>query len=257
MASTTVTTSIGAEGRNVVAFAAGPSQCGKSRALWDLMVSKFQRRVSFDFVGEVLRFNPQAVRVFSYEEFRRELVKAASRPAWHIAISVDHARIPDIAPKICRLLVPPVTSADRASFSRAVGGICIDCSEADYLAPNGRTTPEVAALFQRGRHDWVSLAMATQHPALVDRQVTNNAQFLLAFQSAESVVLGYWKRTTSAAVAELISELPKFHCAYIVKPAQQVYLLDDERRPYRLLDFKGRETRAPHRPAAHSARSRV
>jgi hypothetical protein len=226
----------------LVVLGAGPTGTGKTTALFELFVSRFPRRVTFDFVGEVRRkFNPDAIEVYSYEEFLKALRVCARGSRWHIAVIYDPDGRPELAGQVARVLNPPRTSDDHRSFSRAVGGVAIDCSEADFIFPNGRTDPAVRGLAQRGRHNRVALLMATHAPALVDTRLRDAAGYYLAFRSQEDVVWRFWQRATSGTLADVVATLPPYHCGYIVKAEQRMYVLDERRAVTRVLDYAGAE----------------
>jgi hypothetical protein len=230
-----------ADGKLVV-LAAGPSLTGKTTALYELFIRRFPRRVSFDFVGEVReKFNPDAINVFSYREFVAALRRCAVYPRWHIALVYDPDAKPELAEQVCRLLNPPRESEQHQSFAKAVGGVSIDCTEADFLFPNGRTPASVRGIVQRGRHNRLVMLAATQAPALVDTRLRDGADYFLAFRSQEEVVHKFWRGITSAAVADRIATLPPYHCLYIVKAEQRIYHLDASRRVVALLDYTGAE----------------
>jgi hypothetical protein len=226
--------------RKLVVLAAGPSFCGKTTALQELFGKRFPRRITFDFQREVSRkLNPHAIDVYSFADFMRALRLCARGTRWHIALIYDPEAEPELAEKVCRVLNPAITSESHKSFSRAVGGIAIDCSEADFIFANGRTAPAVRGLVQRGRHNKLAVLMATHAPALVDTRLRDAADYYLAFRSQEDVVWRFWQRATSGAVANVIASLPEHHCGYIVKAEQRVYLLDERRRVTRVLDYTG------------------
>lgn len=221
-------------------LAAGPSECGKTTALYEMFVRACPRRVSFDFQAEIQRkFNPDAITVYSYADFMRALKACARYSRWHIALVYDPEAEPEVAEQVVNVLNPKVTGPDHRSYSIAVGGIALDCSEADFLFPNGRTAPAVRGLVQRGRHNRLAVFMATHAPALVDPRLRDAADYFLAFRSQETRVFKFWQDTASTAVADTIASLPLYHCAYIVKGEQRVYLLDQNRRVRRVLDYTG------------------
>lgn len=229
-----------ADNPKLIALAAGPSDTGKTTALYEMFIKQCPRRVSFDFQGEMRReFNPEAIDVYSFAEFSAALRSVAARPRWHLALIYDPDAQPELAAQVVTVLNPPITGANHRSFALAVGGVSIDCPEADLLWPSGRTLPALRGLVQRGRHNRLCVFAGTQAPALVDNRLRDGADYFLAFRTQEDVVWKYWQRATSAPVADLIATLPRFHCAYIVKAAQRVYLLDADRRPYRAVDYTG------------------
>jgi hypothetical protein len=228
--------------RKCVALAAGPSLTGKTTALYEMFIKRHPRRVSFDFVGEVRdKFNPDAINVYSYAEFVQALRTCASYPRWHIALVYDPDAQPQLAEQVCRLLNPPRESESHSSFAKAVGGVSIDCTEADFLFPNGRTSPVVRGVIQRGRHNRLVFFGATQAPALVDTRLRDGADYFLAFRSQEEVVHKFWRGITSTAVADRVATLPQYHCLYIVKAEQRIYHLDASRRVVTVLDYTGAE----------------
>lgn len=227
----------------LVVVAAGPSECGKTQALEDLFLCDAPRRVSIDFNGEVrAKHNPDAIEVYSVDGLRDALTAAAGYERWHVALCVDPDAMPEIAPRLARMLNPARTSSDHRSFAREVGGVAIDCSEARNAFPNVKATwaQQMVAMCERGRHNRLSVFAATQAPQSVDRRVTDNANHLLAFRTQEEAVWAYWRATTSTAVADAISELPQYHCAWIVKDEQTVFFLDEHRETLRVVDYKGR-----------------
>src|SRR6185312_2749366 len=102
--------------------------------------------------------------------------------------------------------------------------------EARNLMPNLKSgwASHTIAWAERGRHNCLSLFMATQAPQSVERRLTDNANHLLAFRTQEDAVWSYWRATTSARVADMIADLEQYHCAWIVKDEQRVYLLDED-----------------------------
>jgi hypothetical protein len=236
-------------------FIAGPSECGKTRLAWDVWASRFPRRLTFDFAREVrAELNPDAIAVYSYAELREALADCARASRWHIALCLDHADARTIAPKVCRLLAHPTTSEDERTFARSIGGLVVDCYEAHELAPNGMCPPDVRGLVTRGRHEGISVVVATQAPARVDRAFSENAEYLVAFATQEHTVARFWAAKTSPAVAEMIDEQPRYHCALFEKSRRRIYWLDDKRRVRRVTDYKGRTlSAATHSGAGVSA----
>lgn len=225
-------------------FAAGPSECGKTMLLYDLVVSRFPRRLTFDFAREVrASLNPDAITVYTYAELREALHDLAGVRQWHVALCIDHADARTIAPQVCRLLAHPTTHDGERTYARAIGGLVVDCYEAHELAPNGKTPDDVRGLVTRGRHEGISVVVASQAPALVDRRFSENAGVLVAFATQEHTAWQFWASKTCSAVADLIDEQPRYHAAYFDKAARAIYWLDDRRRVLRVTDYKGRVLR--------------
>lgn len=221
-------------------FIAGPSECGKTRLAWDLYVSKFPRRLTFDFAREVRELlDPDAITVYSYAELREALGDCAAARRWHIALCLDHAEARTVAPKVCRLLAHPTTSDDERTYARSIGGLMVACYEAHELAPNGMCPPDVRRLATGGRHESVSVVVASQAPALVDRRFSENAEFLVAFATQEHTVWKFWQHKTCGEVADMIDAQPRYHCALFEKAKRRIYWLDNQRRVLRVTDYKG------------------
>lgn len=223
------------EPRNVQVFAAGPTGTGKSTALWHWFTARTPRVVSIDYVGEALTLDPAAIQVYGWPDTRDALRECATHRRWHIATHLEGA---DLA-RLFAVLAPPLTGADVVGYSRAIGGVAVACGEAALLAPRGRTPDEIKGVAQRGRHALLSLHLATQQPTDVDPAVRSNAHVLLATRTHETLYLDWWKRKTSAAIADAIAALPPYHVAYIVPSTGTAYLCGADRRPYRTLAFTG------------------
>jgi len=223
-------------------FVSGASESGKSQALHQLFVSRLPRVISLDINGEVAERSPQAERTFGYADLCEALKTCARKGAqlghrWHIAAYLEQDEIP----RLFRTLAPPINTENATSFTRAIGGIAIECGEASWLAPNNRTPPEVRDAFHRGRHHQLSLLMATQRPADVARCVTAEARVLIAFRHHETLELDWWAKRTSRAVADVIAELPQYHSIYYVPASGRVHVCDAAYRPLRVMDLRGNE----------------
>lgn len=251
--------------QTVCAYAVGPKGTGKTRGLWDLFISKFPRRVSIDFTGEMKeKYNPQAIDCYSIDELRDALRACSKRTMWHVTLSMRkdelqrRARFTDAddpkareanerrrrampAFQLSAMLNPPRTSAEHRSFSREMGGVAIDCSEAAHLFPNGRTHPDLLEFIQGGRHNKLHLFMASQAPAAVSPELRSAADYFLAFRTQEHTIWEFWAKVASPAIADVIAELPDYYCAYFVKREQRVYILDEKRQVTRVLDYRGNE----------------
>jgi hypothetical protein len=225
----------------VCAYAAGPKGSGKTQALWDLFISRAPRRLSIDFTGEMTeKYNPQALDVYSLTELKAVLRRCASYQRWHVALSMPKAQLQEAAPELARMLNPSKTSSEHRSFSREVGGVAIDCSEAAHWLPNGRSHPDTLEFVQGGRHNRIHLLLASQTPAAVATEVRNAADYFLAFRTQEHTVWKFWSTVASPAVADMVAELPLYHCAYFVKAEQAIYVMDERRRVLRRLDYRAR-----------------
>lgn len=225
------------ERRSLRVFVSGPPESGKSQLLAREFTSKTPRVISIDITGETAERNPDAIRTYGLEDLRDALRKCASWRRWHVAAQLEES---ELGPCFV-MLAPAPKSDDDISFSRAVGGVAIECGEAAFLAPNGRTNPAVRAAFNTGRHHLLSLYMATQRPANVDRAVTASSPLKVAFGHREDRDLEFWAREISAPIAKVIEELPQYHSIYYVQAESRVYVRDGSYRVRRILDARGNE----------------
>jgi hypothetical protein len=229
------------ERRSLRVFVSGPPESGKSQFLAREFTSKTPRVISIDITGETAERNPDAIRTYGLEDLRATLKKCATYRQWHVAAQLDESELGDCF----TMLAPAPKSDDDVSFCRAVGGVAIECGEAAFLAPNGRLEPSVKAAFNTGRHHLLSLYMATQRPADVSRVVTASSPIKVAFGHREDRDLEFWRKEISAAIADVISELPQYHSVYYVQAQSRVYVRDGSYRVRRILDARGNELSSP------------
>lgn len=227
--------------RSVRVFVSGPPESGKSEFLAREFTSKTPRVISIDITGETAERNPDAIRTYGLEDLRSALKTCAKWRKWHVAAHLGEKELP----ATFAMLAPAPRSDDDVSFPRAVGGLAIECGETAFLAPNGRTAPEVRAAWNRGRHHLLSLYMATQRPAEVDRAVTASSPIKVAFGHREDRDLEFWARHLSAPIAKEIEQLPRYWSIYYVQAESRVYVRDDRYRVRRILDARGNELSSP------------
>jgi len=225
------------ERRAVCVFVSGPPESGKSRFLASEFSSRTPRVITIDITGETGERNPDAVRTYGLPDLKSALKKCAGYRQWPVAAQLDDT---DLAPTFAMLARAPRSDHD-ISFSRAVGGLAIACGEAAFLAPDGRTAPEVRDASNRGRHHLLSLYMATQRPANVDRAVTASSPIKVAFGHREDRDLEFWAREISPPIARVIEELPQYHSIYYVQALNRVFVRDGSYRVRRILDARGNE----------------
>jgi hypothetical protein len=225
------------ERRSLRVFVSGPPESGKSQLLAAEFTSKTPRVISIDITGETAERNPDALRTYGLEDLRQTLKECSRWRRWHVAAQLEEHEL-----GACfAMLAPAPKSDDAISFCRAVGGVAIECGEAAFLAPNGRLANEVKAAFNTGRHHLLSLYMATQRPANVDRVVTASSPIKVAFGHREDRDLEFWRKEISAAIADVIAELPPYHSIYYVQAENRVYVRDGSYRVRRILDARGNE----------------
>lgn len=211
--------------RNLLVFAAGVPNSGKSTGLHNLFIQRTSRVIELDFMGEVPQRNPNVIKTYGFAELKECLADMASENVrrWHLAAVLE---LDDVA-RMFAVLAPEIRSADSTSYTREVGGLAVACGECSIIAPNAGAAEPVRAAFMRGRHHWLSLYMATQRPAEVNRCVTGVAQVLMAFATHEEADLAYWRKKISPAVSDMLPELPPHHSVYYVPGDRIVRLLDE------------------------------
>jgi hypothetical protein len=172
------------------------------------MASGFPRRLILDFVGEYIGAVKGATETYTLLETVDALRKARRRgPTWTVTACLD----PDDVPELLTALAPVGVASDYG-FSRAVGGLVIECGEVDLIAPNqGTISPEVRTVFQRGRHHSISILVATQRPASVNRIVTSQADVICAFRQHEPRDADYLGEVMRAEAPDIVRTLPQFH----------------------------------------------
>ena len=142
----------------------GPSECGKTHLLHSLYVPKFPRVISIDINGEVEKWNPGAIEATSIEDIVAIGLAGAKlgKHRWHINAVLPRREYG----ALFRLLAPEFRGKDSPpSFTRAVGGIALECSEAYAFVPNQGADDDVIEAFARGRHHYLSFLLASQRPA--------------------------------------------------------------------------------------------
>lgn len=210
---------------SLLVFSAGPPGSGKNHTLHKLFTQRTPRVLSLDFTAEVAERNPKAITVYGLGATVDRLRRVTDAP-WQIAAVIA----PPEVPELFRLLAPPLRAEGQKLFGRALGGIAIECGELDLMAPNGRTSEEVAGAYRRCRHYGLSFYGATQRPASCDRLTTATAQALIATGTDETIDVKWWSDRLSPAVASIIEGLPRFHVVYYDKRQRRVFHLDKDYR---------------------------
>jgi hypothetical protein len=212
---------------NEIVFVAGKKASGKSTLLYEYFVANYPRTISLDFVGDVKERNPEAIEVVGYTALLAKLKElvAAGVHNWHVAAVFDSYTESEL-PNLFRLLCPPY-NPQQVSFSRAIGGLALECSECDVILPNGGAAVEARNMVKRGRHNLLSLFLATQRPQECSRLCTSQADYIISFAMHEPNELKYFGRI-SPRYASLLQSLPKFHSAWYVPATGQVAIRDGD-----------------------------
>lgn len=198
------------ERRNFIEFVCGMRGSGKS-TLCARHGSRFPRRILLDPLGEFLGVYPKAREASTLAQTLDALDDASSERTWIVVACID----PEVMPKLCAALAPIGSVA--GGYSRAVGGVVVECGEIDTVAPNSQAiAPEVRNLFQRGRHYRVSVICATQRPRDVHRVATSQADSVCVFRQHEPRDVDYIAQLTSEKLASRVTSLPQFtHLQYL------------------------------------------
>lgn len=196
-------------GHNFIAFACGMKRSGKSRLLAEL-ARKFPRRLIFDFIEEYVTL-PGAIIGRTLGQTADALRKASARPQWTVVSTLYERDVPELLARII-----PSGGSTVPGFSRAVGGMVVECGEIDLIAPNNGSIPqEVRDMFQRGRHHGLSVLAATQRPRDTHRVVTSQSNLVAAFRQHEPRDVEYLNSVMSGRAGELLPTLARFeHLRY-------------------------------------------
>lgn len=201
------------DGTNFIAFACGMRRSGKSHLLGQL-AERFPRRLVLDFIGEHAGGIANARTAFSLAETIAYLrTGRSSGPRWTVVAVIDPSDVPELL-----AVIAPVGGQTERGFARAVGGMVIECGEIDVIAPNNaQMSVEVRNIFQRGRHHSLSVLVAVQRPASVNRIVTSQADIICAFRQHEPRDADYLSDIMGPQAPEIVRTLrPRNYLRYLV-----------------------------------------
>lgn len=222
---------------NTIAFVCGVKGSGKSQLLADLFVRPTPRVLTLEFTRwEAATRNPDAIRTIGLAHTFRALEVCAPHARWHIVAALEEEEVPDLFELLC----PPLTSGSDG-YSVQVGGMAVECSECDLIAPTSATPRAIRSAFKRGRHYGLSLYMATQRPHECARIVTSQADHIVSFQQFEPLDLDYLGQAMSRAVAAQVPQLPRYWCVWYERTSGKVFVKDAERRTRRVLTLYGQD----------------
>lgn len=186
---------------SVRVFACGATESGKTTLLRNLLIDRVRRALILDRTGE---WSQSEAVVIGLPALRDELRRCIRARSWRIVASLDD----DEAAELAGILVPPGNPL--AGYCYAIGGMLLADDEIDQFA--GQSAPAVVTgLWQRGRHAGLSIAAASQRPALVHRTVTAQSRWILICATHEPGDLAYLAKLLSADALVQLRELPPYH----------------------------------------------
>ena len=213
----------------------GKSGSGKTRLIARQLGPVHPRRITFDATGETRELYPGAVHVFGVREASAVLASWLSRRVrrWHLCVGGS----PDDAARIVSALCP-VYDGRRYALAAAFGGLAVECFELDAFAPNSFAPGGAGAAwrtaFLRGRHVGLSLLVATQYPALVDRAATSQAGRVVTFALHEPRQLDYMRQLGGPSLADAVRTLPPYESLWVTQSPWSIARRD---RHYRLRGY--------------------
>lgn len=158
-------------------FIAGISGSGKTWTANDLYISRLPRSIVIDQTGEWSHDVTHAVHDLA--SLTRAVQHYAPSGEWTISYSNADGRFPDLV----RWLVP--TPRIDLSPVLALGGVALQISEVDLLAPFGGPPEHIRTLYRRSRHAGLTVISDTQRPGNVSREVTAQCTHIVAHTLSE------------------------------------------------------------------------
>ena len=137
--------------------------------------------------------------------------RASTSSRWTVVSSLYEDDVPELLSAII-----PSGGASALGFSRAVGGMLVECGEVDLIAPNnGSIAREVRDMFQRGRHHSLSVLCATQRPRDTHRVVTSQSDMIAAFRQHEPRDAEYLDSVMGGRASGILTTLARYeHLRY-------------------------------------------
>ena len=214
----------------------GKSGSGKTQLIAKHIGPRHPRRITFDATGETRELYPAAAHVFGAVEAAQVLALWLSRRLrhWHLCIGGTAADAARVVSALC-----PLYDGKRYALSSAFGGVAVECFELDAFAPNNGFAGDGAGAawrtaFLRGRHVGLSLLVATQYPALVDRAATSQAGRVITFALHEPRQLDYMRQLGGPRLAEAVKVLPPYESLWVTQSPWSIARRD---RNYRLRNY--------------------
>jgi len=194
-------------GTNFIAAAFGMKRSGKSFAL-DGMARGFPRRIVADFIGEYHGKIDGAAYVHTIAEAVDALQDARKKgmQKWTVVCVMQ----PEEVLQLLGVLAP-IGKRPETSYSYAVGGVVLQCGEIQFIAPNVGMSAAMANIIAMGRHYRVSVLGAARRPREVNRNLTSQADALLAFRQHEPRDADYLGDVMRSDVPQYLRQLQQFH----------------------------------------------
>lgn len=218
--------------RNLIAFGTGRKASGKSQLLWDRYVSRAPRVIHLDENDEIKYRDANAIVAVGLPALYDVLRAAAGKGAVRWRVALQGLTTDDVRELFFRL-APPAGGV--ASLSRTFGGIAIETGEVDVIAPASGVAPEVQGAFKRGRHNLLSLFVATQRPHACGRIVTSQADEIFSFSQHEPADLRYLRLQMGSNVAGVIPRLPKYWHVLYQASTGIAWVCDENRKVDRVI----------------------
>jgi hypothetical protein len=158
-------------------FIAGASGSGKTTGAWRWYLSRMNRRIVIDQLGEWTEFADATVHTLP--EFVQVVREYHHKPKWTITYSAGDDRFYDLV----RWLVP--TPDVSTSPVLALGGAAMLVDEVDLVAGQHNASPEIRTFYRRSRHVGLTILSATQRPANVSREVSAQSTHIMAYRLTE------------------------------------------------------------------------
>jgi len=187
-------------------LAVGRTESGKSYYLRNAICRRSPRVLHLDVMGEAHKeASPRAVQVEGLRATLDALVVAADYTRWDIWAFI---REPDQLQALATRLVYKPTLAE-PSLAELLGGLVLECSEVSTLAPLRGTPPDVSGLWSWGRHRGLSIAAATQHPALCDVRVRAMSEYVVLFTLTDAASLRWVRENMGEELVPVVRRLPQ------------------------------------------------
>lgn len=207
--------------QSVRAFACGATESGKTTLLRHLLIDRMKRVLIVDRTGEWAERD--GATIIGLPELREELSRCARLRSWRLVASLDEEE----AHQLARILVPP--SNPLGGYCYAIGGMLLADDEIDQFAGHGAAS-SITGLWQRGRHAGLSIAAASQRPALVHRTVTAQSRWLLVCATHEPADLLYLSKLLSPDAFAQLKELQPYHAIMWNARDRSGWLLNPDRQ---------------------------